>query len=381
MNMSKLETNDKKDLSKLGWNEVLQNEYDGRMQNENEAKFLERLFPGRIASEQKNLYSVFTSEGEYKAILADKLWFNAFDRQELPAVGDWVLLSNEDGCEQLKIQKIMERKSTLSRQSIASHGRKFDKSGTSEEQVVATNIDTVIMVVALDFDYNLRKIERYLTLMWNSGADPVIILNKADQCENPEELKAEVEAISYGIPVHTMSAVTGQGVEELTKYVAPGKTITFIGSSGVGKSTIINQIIGEEVMEVGDVRAADKRGRHTTTHRQLIQLASGGNVIDNPGMRDIKIIGTVDNLNQTFPDIVELKKHCKFRNCRHDTEPGCAILEAIADGELTEKRYRSYLKLGRELAYLERRKDQRQLFNYNARSKQKILGEKIKQHR
>jgi ribosome biogenesis GTPase / thiamine phosphate phosphatase len=359
-------------LEKLGWNIMLQNEYDDLE--------LENVFPGRISSEQKNLYSVFTSEGEFKATVADKLWFNTFDRQELPAVGDWVMLSNEESCEQLKIQKIMERKSTLSRQSIASHGRKFEKSGTSEEQVVATNIDTVIMVIALDFDYNLRKIERYLTLMWNSGADPVIILNKADQCENPEELKAEVEAISYGVPVHTISAVSGQGVEELNKYIALGKTITFIGSSGVGKSTIINQIIGEEVMEVGDVRSADKRGRHTTTHRQLIPLASGGNVIDNPGMRDIKIIGTVDNLNQTFPDIVELQKHCKFRNCQHQTEPGCAILQAIADGDLTEKRYKSYLKLGRELAFLHRRKDQRQIFNKNARSKQKILGIKIKQH-
>jgi ribosome biogenesis GTPase / thiamine phosphate phosphatase len=371
-------------MNKLGWNEVLQKEYDARLlnlQNENEAKQLERLFPGRIALEQKNLYNVFTSEGEFKAILADKLWFNAFDRQELPAVGDWVLLSNEDGCEQLKIQKIMERRSTLSRQSIASHGRKFDKSGTSEEQVVATNIDTVIMVIALDFDYNLRKIERYLTLMWNSGADPVILLNKADQCANPEELKMEVEAISYGIPVHTMSAVTGQGVDELKKYIAPGKTITFIGSSGVGKSTIINQIIGEEVMEVGDVRDADKRGRHTTTHRQLIPLASGGNVIDNPGMRDIKIIGNVENLNLTFPDIVELKKHCRFRNCQHETEPGCAILQAIADGDLTEKRYKSYLKLGRELAFLHHRKVHRQIFNKNAKSKQKILGTKIKQHK
>lgn len=384
MNMKETNRNDKRDLDKLGWNEVLQSEYDTRLlnlQSEIEAKQLDKLFPGRIASEQKNLYNVFTSEGEFKAILADKLWYNAFDRQELPAVGDWVLLSLEEGCEQLKIQKIMERKSTLSRQSIASHGRKFEKSGTSEEQVVATNIDTVIMVIALDFDYNLRKIERYLTLMWNSGADPVIILNKADQCENPEELKAEVEAISYGIPVHTMSAVTGQGVDELNKYIAQGKTITFIGSSGVGKSTIINQIIGEEVMDVGDVREADKRGRHTTTHRQLIPLASGGNVIDNPGMRDIKIIGNVESLNQTFPDIVKLQKHCRFRNCRHETEPGCAILQAISDGDLTEKRYQSYLKLGRELAYLEHRKDQRQLFSDNARSKQRVLKEKIKIHK
>ncbi|MBT4333426.1 MAG: ribosome small subunit-dependent GTPase A [Candidatus Cloacimonetes bacterium] len=371
-------------MNELGWNEVLQSEYVSRLlnlQNHNNAKKLGKIFPGRIASEQKNLYNVFTSDGEYRAIIADKLWFNAFDRQELPAVGDWVLLSLENGCEQLKIQEIMERKSTLSRQSIASHGRKFDKSGTSEEQVVATNIDTVIMVVALDFDYNLRKIERYLTLMWNSGSDPVIILNKADQCENPDELKAEVEAISYGIPVHTMSAVTGQGVDELDQYISSGKTITFIGSSGVGKSTIINHLIGEEVMEVGDVREADKRGRHTTTHRQLIPLSSGGNVIDNPGMREIKIIGNVDNLNQTFPDIVNLQKLCKFRNCQHETEPGCAILQAIHDGDLTEKRYQSYLKLGRELAYLERRKDQRQLYNKNARSKQRVLKEKIKIHK
>ncbi len=384
MNLNEIVRAERRNLCQLGWNEVLQSEYDLRLsdlQNEKEAKQLAGLFPGRIASEQKNMYNVFTSDGEFKAILADKLWFNAFDRQELPAVVDWVLLSSEEGCEQLKIRQIMQRKSALSRQSVASHGRKFDKSGTSEEQVVATNIDTVIMVVALDFDYNLRKIERYLALMWNSGADPVIILNKADQCKNPYELKAEVEAISYGVPVHTMSAITGQGVEELDEYIRSGTTITFIGSSGVGKSTIINRIIGKKVMEVGDVSISDKRGRHTTTHRQLIPIVSGGNVIDNPGMRDIKIIGSAENLNQTFPDIVELQEHCKFRNCRHQTEPGCAILQAIENGDLSEKRYRSYLKLGRELAYLERRKNQRQLYNCNARSRQKVLGEKIKKHR
>lgn len=359
-------------LFDLGWNEDLQKNL--------EKIEVKNVFPGRVIAEQKNLYDVLTDNGEFKAVLEDKLWFNAFDRLELPTVGDWVLLSEKDGLDQLKIYSIMERKSKLARHSIASHGRAIDKPGTSEEQLIAANIDTVILVIALDFDYNLRKIERYLTLIWDSGANPVIVLNKADECENPEELKAEVEAISYGIPVFTMSAKNGEGIEQLNEYLEKGKTITFIGSSGVGKSTIINQLAGEDLMETNEVREADRRGRHTTTHRQMIFLPQGGIVIDNPGMRDIKIIGTEETINQTFQDIVELQKYCKFRNCQHDTEPGCAIKEAIANGELSEKRYKSYLKLKREIKYLERRKKQRDLYHYNARSKQRVLGEKIKKH-
>jgi ribosome biogenesis GTPase len=360
-------------LFDLGWNENLQKELD-KIEVEN-------AFPGRVITEQKNLYDVITDFGEYKAVLEDKLWFEAFDRVELPTVGDWVLLSQKDGLDQLKIYSIMERKSKLARHSIASHGRAIDKPGTSEEQLIAANIDTVMLVLALDFDYNLRKIERYLTLMWNSGANPVIILNKADQCENPDELKAEVEAISYGIPVFMMSAKNGEGIEQLDDYLEKGKTITFIGSSGVGKSTIINQLAGEQVMETNEVREADRRGRHTTTHRQMIFLPKGGIVIDNPGIRDIKIIGSEENINQTFQDIVELQNYCKFRNCQHDTEPGCAVKNAIENGDLTEKRFQNYLKLKREIKYLERRKKERDIYHSNARSKQRVLGEKIKRHR
>ena len=360
-------------LQDLGWNKMLQDEFEEYKIN--------GYLPARVSSEQKNSYQVLMESGEFRAILSDKVWFYSFDRSEMPVVGDWVAVSVPEGAEHLVIRKVMTRKSKFSRKSLDSYGRNFSKAGTSEEQILSANVDIVVMVVALDDDFNLRKIERYLTLMWDSGAEPVILLNKTDDCPDYEKYVAEAEAISYGIPVHPISAKEGFGMENVLKYIQKGKTVTFIGSSGVGKSTIINYLLGENRMKVYVIRDADHRGRHTTTYRQLIPFPNGGILIDNPGMRDIKVMGDPSNLDLTFRDIIKLSSMCKFRNCRHETEPGCAIKEAIESEELSEKRYFNYLKLKRELVYLERRQKKRADYLDNTRFKQQVLGIKAKRHR
>jgi len=360
-------------LKTLGWNNILNMQF---------AKFQINGFkPARVSSEQKNSYKVITENGEFIAKMSDKLWFETFDRSELPVVGDWVAVSNLDKMENIIIQNVLPRKSKFSRKALDSYGRNFSKEGISEEQILSANIDIVALVIALDDDFNLRKIERYMTLMWDSGAEPVIILNKTDDCHNYAKFVKKVENISNGIPVYAISAKENYGLENLLKYIKPGKTISFIGSSGVGKSTIINRILGEDRMLVYEIRDADHRGRHTTTHRQLLLLPDGGILIDNPGMRDIKVIGDPKNLNRTFQDIVSLSNNCRFRNCNHHQEPGCAVREAISLGKLAEKRLDNFLKLKRDMENLEKRRLKRKIYLDNTRSKQRVLGEKSKIHR
>lgn len=360
-------------LKDLGWNDLLQKEF---------IEFnMKDCFPARVSAEQKNSYQVLMESGEHRALLSDKIWFDSFERSEMPVVGDWVIVSVPISAEHRVIKKVMTRKSKFSRKSLDSYGRNFSKAGTSEEQILSANMDIVALVIALDNDFNLRKIERYMTLMWDSGAEPVILLNKADDCPDYERYVMDAEAISYGIPIHPISAKEGFGMENVLKYCQRGKTVTFIGSSGVGKSTIINYLLGEDRMKVFAIRDADHRGRHTTTHRQLIPFHKGGILIDNPGMRDIKVMGDPSNLDLTFRDIIELSAQCKFRNCRHETEPDCAIKEAIENGNLAEKRYLNYLKLKRELAYLDRRQKKREDYLDRTRFNQQVLGIKSKKHR
>jgi len=334
--------------------------------------------PGRVISESRNLYRVVTDAGERPAILNDKFWFETQDKSLLPVVGDWVVLSEHEGLNNLKIHNILPRKSKFARKAVDSFGRNYSKSGTSEEQVISANVDYVILVISLDREFNLRKIERYMTLMWDSGANPVIILNKADDCPDYESYVEQVEAICYGIPVHAISAKTGFGMETFDSYLKTGETISFIGSSGVGKSSIINYLSGSKQMWVYDVRDADHRGRHTTTHREMIILENGASIIDNPGMRDIKVQGDPGNLELTFRDIIELQRHCKFRNCQHDTEPGCAIKEAIDNGELEQARFNNYKKLQRELIFLAKRKKERVHKTYNQASLQAAIDREIR---
>ena len=238
-----------------------------------------------------------------------------------------------------------------------------------EEQVVAANVDTVFLVTGLDHDFNPRRIERYLVMAWESGAEPVVVLNKADVAADAEGAVREVEAVAPGVAVVRMSAKRGEGVEALLPFVGRGRTVALIGSSGVGKSTIVNRLIGEDVQRTQEVRLGDQRGRHTTTHRELIVLPAGGLVMDTPGMRELQVLVSDRGLRETFDDIEEVAAGCRFTDCRHENEPDCAIREALADGRLDAERYRNYRKLQAEMRQTAARQDQRKGQEEKARVK------------
>jgi ribosome biogenesis GTPase len=328
-------------LTELGWNEHFE-------QHRPEGE----LVLGRVAVEHRGAYAVYTDGGDTWAELAGKLRHEATDRGELPAVGDWVAMQpRPEG--RATIRAVLPRHTKISRKVTLSE---------TEEQVLAANVDRILLVSSLNSDLNVRRIERYLAMAWDSGAEPAIVLNKADLCpvEDRAELIAEVEAVAFGVPVHTVSAVTGEGLDELTPYFGPGRTAVLLGSSGVGKSTLINSVLGIEQLDTGAIRQGDDRGRHTTTHRELIRVPSGGLVIDTPGLREVQLWGEASGgLTETFQDVAELASTCRFADCVHETEPGCAVRDAIRSGALPQERLESYRKLQRELARLERRKDAR----------------------
>jgi ribosome biogenesis GTPase / thiamine phosphate phosphatase len=269
---------------------------------------------------------------------------------DYPVVGDWVAIAPRPGEGRATIHALLDRASFFSRKAA---GR------TVKEQVLAANIDTALIVMALDHDFNIRRLERYLTLAWGSGVQPIVALNKADVCEALAERTAEAQEAAIGVPVLDMSAETGEGVESLGALLAPGKTAALMGSSGVGKSTLINRLLGAEHMATGAIRADDQRGRHTTTHRELVILPGGALLIDSPGMREVGLWGDEEDLDAAFSDIEELADGCRFSDCRHGEEPGCAVRAALQEGSLDEGRYESWRKLQKELAFLSRREDVR----------------------
>lgn len=303
---------------------------------------------GRVAVEHRNCYLLYTQQGEQLAEVTGKLRHQAAGTQDFPVVGDWVVI--QPTTERATIQAVLPRTSKFSRKAVGS---------ATEEQIIAANVDTVLLVSGLDNDLNLRRIERYLILAWESGATPVLVLNKADLCPNIEQQLADIEAIAIGVPIIVLSATHQQGMESLQPYLQPGQTIALLGSSGVGKSTITNQLKGEPVQAVQAVRQGDNRGRHTTTHRQLIPLPSGALIIDTPGMREIQLWSGTEGLPETFADVEALVQQCHFRTCQHHQEPGCMIQQALADGQLDIGRFLNYQKLQRELHYLTRKQDQR----------------------
>jgi ribosome biogenesis GTPase len=329
-------------LELLGWSEFFAHSFN--RQN------WDGYTVGRVAREHKTTYILYTEQGELPAKVTGKLRYQATGHQDFPAVGDWVAISLEDGKQKATIHAIFPRKSKFSRKIAG---------GKTEEQIIATNIDTAFLVAGLDGDFNLRRLERYLLLVRESGANPVIVLNKADLCDDAQGRRQEVEAIALGVPIVVLSAAKNEGIDSLKPYLKPGQTVALLGSSGVGKSTLTNQLVGKFVQAVGEVRQGDDRGRHTTTHRELILLPSGGLLIDTPGMRELQIWAGDDSLQDTFADINAIASQCRFRDCQHEDEPGCAVQQALKDGTLDYQRFLSYQKLQKELDYLDRKQDQK----------------------
>lgn len=292
----------------------------------------------RVAAEHRGGYHVWSNAGTGFAQIAGRLT-RELERKAFPGVGDWVTLKSPPGSGHTSIiESVLARRTVFIRGAAGRQTR---------GQVVAANIDFVFVVCGLDADYNIRRIERYLARIWASGAQPLIILNKADVCEILDERVAEVKTVAVGVPVLVTSAIRSEGLEEIQPYILPGVTAAFIGSSGAGKSTLINVLLGQERMATMEIRARDGRGRHTTTHRQLILFPGGGLLIDTPGMRELQLFDE-EGIGAVFSDIEDLSAQCRFRDCRHQSEPGCAVRQAVAAGQLPTQRLDHYLKLEKE---------------------------------
>lgn len=303
----------------------------------NESNLYETYTVGRITSQDKGLYKVVTENGEKRAEISGKFRYNSTDLTDYPAVGDFVMLNENENGNSI-IQHVLTRKSVFIRRAA----------GTSHEnQVVAANIDTVFICMSLNNDFNLRRLERYIGVAWDSGATPVVVLTKSDLCGNLDDIMQELEEIALSVDIVVTSSMT-DSYSELNKYMESYNTVAFIGSSGVGKTTLINKLVGENLFETQELRNDDK-GRHTTTRRELVALPCGGVVIDTPGMRELGIESA--DLSKTFADIDELSKQCRFNDCSHKSEPGCALREAIEKGELSEERLLNYFKLQKETNY------------------------------
>ncbi|MBP2664559.1 MAG: ribosome small subunit-dependent GTPase [Firmicutes bacterium] len=307
---------------------------------EQESRLYAGLYIARVSVQHKHLYKVITEEGEMTAEVSGKLVFTVQDKSDYPTVGDWVMVDRTcDTAGHLIINVILQRSSMLERKAA----------GTAQErQLIAANIDTIFICMSLNNDFNLRRLERYLAIAWDSMAIPVIILTKADLCPNLSEKLSELRPTAPGVDILVTSSLSKEGYVEISKYIDVGKTVAFIGSSGVGKSTLINRLAGTEVFVTKEIDQYDK-GRHTTTQRQLIVLPMGGVVIDTPGMRELQL-ETAD-LSKAFADIEQLAQNCRFDDCSHQNEPGCAIKTAIQTGTLLIERLISYQKLQAELTY------------------------------
>ncbi|WP_139892354.1 ribosome small subunit-dependent GTPase A [Bacillus sp. D386] len=332
----------KLNLKQLGWNQHFEEAFK---------QFSNKEYTvGRVALEHKGMYRVFSADGNLLAEVTGKMRHEAKESSDFPAVGDWVAITSRKEEQKATIHAVLPRRSKFSRK----------KAGvTTEEQLVAANIDTIFLVNALNTDFNMRRLERYLLMAWESGANPVIILSKSDLCDDVDQKIREVEAVALGVPIHAISAENRMGLEQLDPYIQEGKTVALLGSSGTGKSTLTNVLYGDSILEVKSIRKDDDKGRHTTTHRELVILNGGGIIIDTPGMRELQLWEADEGISHSFTDIEELASQCKFTDCKHKTEPSCAVQEAISNKTLSKERFASYLKLQRELAYLNRKENQR----------------------
>ncbi|MFZ3577572.1 ribosome small subunit-dependent GTPase A [Virgibacillus sp. DJP39] len=306
----------------------------------------------RVIAVQKNSYRLLDGETEYFSHLSGKFLNQAHGTLDLPAVGDWVEVKKLPDEQKAVINRVLPRKSQFVRQAA---GNK------TEAQIVASNMDAVFIVNSLNHDLNLRRIERYILSAYESGASPIIVLTKKDACsqEEVDAIITQVEEVAIGVPIIPISSITMEGIDQLMAYLPARKTVALLGSSGVGKSTLVNSLVGITVQETKDVRESDSKGRHTTTHREMFLLPGGAMLIDTPGMRELQLWEGDSAIDATFQDIEVFASLCKFADCQHETEPGCRVQEAIGNGELPEERFQSFLKLQRELAYEKRKQDQK----------------------
>ncbi|WP_239616750.1 ribosome small subunit-dependent GTPase A [Cohnella mopanensis] len=309
---------------------------------------IQQLSPARVVAQFSHSYNVMTESGEHSANVSGKFEFNATSRGDFPAVGDWVMVERLPNENRSVIHAVLPRRTAMIRKAAGN---------VIEDQIIGANLDYLFIVNALNQDFNVRKIERYLIAAWESGAQPVVLLTKADLCEQPARFVMEVETVAPGVPVHFISALLGQGKDDLNAYLKPGVTIGITGSSGVGKSTLLNWLADKELQHVQGIRENDARGRHTTTHRELFLLGNGALVMDTPGMRELQLWDANDGWQHAFADIEELATQCRYRDCKHDHDQGCAVIDAVNAGNLEPKRLANYKKTARELAHLAR-KDQ-----------------------
>jgi ribosome biogenesis GTPase len=298
------------------------------------------LLPARVIEEQRGLYGIATAAGEATARLTGSARRKAEDRADLPAVGDWIAVEPPAGGDPATVRHILPRRTKLSRKAAGE---------PLEEQVIASNLDAVFVVTALNADFNVRRLERFLTVCRESGAETVILLNKLDACPDPAAFLADAKAVAAGAPVVALSAATGAGADALSQWIKPGRTVGFVGTSGVGKSTLINLLLGTQNIRTAETRSSDERGRHTTTHRELFLLPKGGVLLDTPGMREMQFWDADQGLAKTFDEIDALAASCRFKDCYHDSEPGCAVKVGVASGTVTPVRLEAWRKLMAEL--------------------------------
>jgi ribosome biogenesis GTPase len=330
------------DLRALGWDALFERHFEEHRQR--------GLTAARVTLEHQHIYTVHTTIGESLATVAGGLRHRAEGRHEFPAVGDWVAITPITPGRRGVIQTILPRRSKFSRKVA---GRE------TTEQVVAANIDTVFLMMGLDGDYNLRRIERYLITARDGGASPVVVLNKADVCDDVPARMKEVQSVAQAAPVHAVSTKQDGVLDVLDPYLAPGRTIALLGSSGVGKSTLVNRLVGHQMQKTRAVRISDHKGRHTTTQRQLIIVAGGALLIDTPGLRELQLWDGAGGMDATFDDVEVLGAGCRFRDCQHDAEPGCAVKAAAEAGQLDGSRLDSYRELHKERAFLASQQDVR----------------------
>jgi ribosome biogenesis GTPase len=339
-------------LADLGWNDRLADAFVPHA--------AEGLVSARVSLEHTHIYRVLTESGEWLARVSGRLRHRAGSRAEFPAVGDWVGVDppGDDGMARIRV--VLPRASRFSRRAAGDR---------TEEQIVAANIDVVFLVAGLDGDFNPRRMERYLLVAVDSGATPVVVLNKSDLVADPRQCVTDVQALSPGVAVYAVSCKEPASLAVLHTHVGPGKTGALLGSSGVGKSTIVNRLVGFDLLATRDVRISDSRGRHTSTSRQLVMLPEHGILIDTPGMRELQLWETGDGAAGTFADVAELAAGCRFRDCAHESEPGCAVVTAVERGELPAFRLESYRKLRLEGEQQRRQQDQRAQLDEKRRAK------------